>query len=176
MQSTSAPDGDRDDMVTTMSVRQLNRPLCACHNPGFDPISRREYYRLRQFCGVDRADRPYDRDQPYMCGGGRCSEKRTLDERRGKIEKGECADPELRHLDARIQKLAGPRRLSLHLGSRARASDTKARSSPAENRNGFRPISARRFRSIRLPGSVLHASCRRISSPFRVDLSTIPYS
>jgi len=102
---------DRDDMVmTTMSTFISSTVHCArCHNHKFDPISQKEYYRLQAvFAGVDRADRPYDRDPAtHIKRQSLLREKRTLDERRGKIEElaAALASPELQQLDARIQKL-----------------------------------------------------------------------
>ncbi len=51
---------DRDDMVaTTMSTFNSLTVHCArCHDHKFDPIQRKEYYRLQAvFTGVDRGDR-----------------------------------------------------------------------------------------------------------------------
>lgn len=56
---------DRDDMVmTTMATFQSLTVHCArCHDHKFDPIPQREYYALQAvFAGVDRANRPFDRD------------------------------------------------------------------------------------------------------------------
>ena len=56
---------DRDDMVTvTMSAFVSMTAHCArCHDHKFDPISQADYYSLQAvFAGVDRADRPFDRD------------------------------------------------------------------------------------------------------------------
>ena len=56
---------DRDNMVSkVMSTFQSLTVHCArCHDHKFDPISQREYYSLQAvFSGVDRADRPFDRD------------------------------------------------------------------------------------------------------------------
>ncbi|HEY3453528.1 MAG TPA: PSD1 and planctomycete cytochrome C domain-containing protein [Bryobacteraceae bacterium] len=58
-------DLDRDDMVTvTMSTMVSMTAHCArCHNHKFDPIPQADYYGLQAvFAGVDRADRPVDRD------------------------------------------------------------------------------------------------------------------
>jgi hypothetical protein len=102
---------DRDDMVmTTMSTFVSSTVHCArCHNHKFDPISQKEYYRLQAvFAGVDRAERPYDRDPAtHVERQTLLREKRTLDERRGKIEEvaASLSSPELQQLDVRIQKL-----------------------------------------------------------------------
>ncbi|MBS1825022.1 MAG: DUF1549 domain-containing protein [Acidobacteria bacterium] len=56
---------DRDDMVAaTMSTFTSMTVHCArCHNHKFDPIPQADYYSLQAvFAGVDRADRPFDRD------------------------------------------------------------------------------------------------------------------
>jgi hypothetical protein len=56
---------DRDDMVTeTMSALVSTTAHCArCHDHKFDAIRQTEYYALQAvFAGVDRADRPVDRD------------------------------------------------------------------------------------------------------------------
>jgi mono/diheme cytochrome c family protein len=58
-------DLDRDDMVTvTMSTMVSMTAHCArCHDHKFDPIPQADYYGLQAvFAGVDRADRPVDRD------------------------------------------------------------------------------------------------------------------
>ena len=56
---------DRDDMVSvTMSSLVSMTAHCArCHDHKFDPIPQNDYYSLQAvFAGVDRADRPFDRD------------------------------------------------------------------------------------------------------------------
>jgi len=56
---------DRDDMVSTAMSSFLSLTVhCArCHDHKFDPIPQEDYYRLQAvFAGVERADRPYDRD------------------------------------------------------------------------------------------------------------------
>jgi hypothetical protein len=56
---------DRDDMVTTtMSTFVSSSVQCArCHEHKFDAISQKEYYGLQAvFAGIDKANRPYDRD------------------------------------------------------------------------------------------------------------------
>jgi hypothetical protein len=53
---------DRDDMLAnTMSTFVSLTVHCArCHDHKFDPIPKKDYYRLQAvFAGVDRADRPY---------------------------------------------------------------------------------------------------------------------
>jgi len=57
---------DRDDMVmTTISTFASLTVHCArCHDHKFDPISQKDYYSLQAvFAGVDRADRPFDRNK-----------------------------------------------------------------------------------------------------------------
>jgi hypothetical protein len=56
---------DRDDMVanTIGTFMGVTASCAQCHNHKFDPISQEDYYRLQAvFAGVDRADKPYDRD------------------------------------------------------------------------------------------------------------------
>jgi mono/diheme cytochrome c family protein len=56
---------DRDDMVmSAMSTFASLTVHCArCHDHKFDPIRQDDYYSLQAvFAGVDRADRPFDRD------------------------------------------------------------------------------------------------------------------
>jgi hypothetical protein len=57
---------DRDDMVSTTvgTFVSLTAHCARCHDHRFDPIPKRDYYRLQAvFAGVDRGDRPY-------CPGG----------------------------------------------------------------------------------------------------------
>jgi hypothetical protein len=52
---------DRDDMVgnTITSFMSLTIHCARCHDHKFDPIPKREYYRLQAvFAGIDRGDRP----------------------------------------------------------------------------------------------------------------------
>ncbi|HEV3080229.1 MAG TPA: PSD1 and planctomycete cytochrome C domain-containing protein [Gemmataceae bacterium] len=52
---------DRDDMVsnTISTFLSLTAHCARCHDHKFDPIPRREYYRLQAvFAGIDRGDRP----------------------------------------------------------------------------------------------------------------------
>jgi len=61
-----ARSNDRDDMVSTAMSTFLSLTVhCArCHNHKFDPIAQEDYYRLQAvFSGVDRFDRPFDRDR-----------------------------------------------------------------------------------------------------------------
>ena len=56
---------DRDDIVTTtMGTFTSMTVQCArCHDHKFDPISQKDYYSLQAvFAGIEKADRPYDRD------------------------------------------------------------------------------------------------------------------
>ncbi|MBI4907161.1 MAG: PSD1 domain-containing protein [Acidobacteria bacterium] len=56
---------DRDDMVMTAmsSFTSITAHCARCHNHKFDPIPQEDYYKLQAvFAGVDRADRPFDRD------------------------------------------------------------------------------------------------------------------
>jgi hypothetical protein len=56
---------DRDDMIAaTMSTFNSQTFHCArCHDHKFDPIKQSEYYALQAvFAGIDRADRPIDKD------------------------------------------------------------------------------------------------------------------
>ncbi len=60
---------DRDDMVAaTMSTFTSMTVHCArCHDHKFDPIPQADYYSLQAvFAGVDRADRPFDRDPAVL--------------------------------------------------------------------------------------------------------------
>ncbi len=61
---------DRDDVVTTvMSTFTSTSVQCArCHDHKFDPITQQDYYGLQAvFAGIDKANRPYDRD-PVIAG------------------------------------------------------------------------------------------------------------
>ncbi|HEU0006327.1 MAG TPA: DUF1549 domain-containing protein, partial [Terriglobia bacterium] len=178
---------DRDDMVmTAMSTFVSSTVHCArCHNHKFDPISQKEYYRLQAvFAGVDRADRPYDRD-PAIHGRRQTllREKRTLDERRGKIEEmaAGLASPELLHLDSRIQKLQQDLdaldKPSSQLASKSLGYQSQV-SSPADKAKWVqvdfgKSVSIDQVYLV----PVLHASVPGFGFParFRVDLSNDPF-
>ena len=60
---------ERDDMLSTVMNTFVSLTVhCArCHDHKFDPVSTEEYYRLQAvFAGIDRVDRPYDRDAETM--------------------------------------------------------------------------------------------------------------
>lgn len=74
---------DRDDMVAaTMSTFTSMTVHCArCHDHKFDPIRQADYYSLQAvFAGVDRADRPFDRDPAVF------RKRRELLEQRHKLQ------------------------------------------------------------------------------------------
>lgn len=57
---------DRDDIVaSTISTFTSMTAQCArCHDHKFDPISQADYYSLQAvFAGIDRADRPFDKNE-----------------------------------------------------------------------------------------------------------------
>ncbi|NUM53572.1 MAG: DUF1553 domain-containing protein [Candidatus Hydrogenedentes bacterium] len=103
---------DRDDMVVnTMATFASMTVHCArCHDHKFDPISQREYYGLQAvFAGVDRADRPVDKDPAiYAQRIALTAERRKLDARAKEIETAFAAvtDDELAKID---EQLAGAR-------------------------------------------------------------------
>ena len=91
---------DRDDMVmTTMSTFASLTVHCArCHDHKFDAIRQDDYYSLQAvFAGVDRADRPFDRDRKVFRA------RRELLAQRRDIE------VELKPLLARTAEMTGPR-------------------------------------------------------------------
>ena len=91
---------DRDDMVmTTMSTFASLTVHCArCHDHKFDAIRQDDYYSLQAvFAGVDRADRPFDRDRKVFRA------RRELLAQRRDIE------IELKPLLARTAEMTGPR-------------------------------------------------------------------
>src|SRR5512140_3274664 len=101
---------DRDDMVmTTMSTFVSMTAHCArCHNHKFDPIPQEDYYALQSvFAGVERAERPVDRD-PAVAGRRRqlLRERRAIEvELRPLREKAATVSgPEIESLDARIKE------------------------------------------------------------------------
>ncbi|MFN0068059.1 MAG: DUF1549 domain-containing protein [Limisphaerales bacterium] len=101
---------DRDDMVmTAMSTFVSLTVHCArCHDHKFDPIPQREYYALQAvFAGVDRSNRPFDRDpavhrerQPLL------REKRLLELRRAPLDAAlaKARSDELTALDVRLRE------------------------------------------------------------------------
>ena len=100
---------DRDDMVAvTMSSFVSMTAHCArCHDHKFDPIKQEEYYNLQSvFAGVDRANRPFDKDPAIF------HERTTLlAARRGvvvqlrplKDQIAELKTPEIEALDKQIE-------------------------------------------------------------------------
>jgi hypothetical protein len=60
---------ERDDMIATVMNTFVSMTVhCArCHDHKFDPISTEDYYNLQAvFAGIDRVDRPYDRQATTM--------------------------------------------------------------------------------------------------------------
>jgi len=91
---------DRDDMVmATMSTFASLTVHCArCHDHKFDAIRQDDYYSLQSvFAGVDRADRPFDRDPQALR-----KRRRLLAERRD-------VEIELKPLLAKADKKTSPR-------------------------------------------------------------------
>lgn len=99
---------DRDDMVAqTMSALVSTTAHCArCHDHKFDAIRQTEYYALQAvFAGVDRADRPFDRDPAVFRKRNELLVKkralaaalRPLEE-----EESEASSPEILALDKRV--------------------------------------------------------------------------
>jgi hypothetical protein len=99
---------DRDDMVTqTMSALVSATAHCArCHDHKFDAIRQTEYYALQAvFAGVDRADRPVDRDAGmFQKRNGLLARKRALAAslRPLETEEAETRTPEIAELDRRV--------------------------------------------------------------------------
>jgi hypothetical protein len=82
---------DRDDMVaSTMGTFASLTVHCArCHNHKFDPIPRRDYYRLQAvFAGVDRGDRPIvaGAKQPVVYAAVSHAPRPIYDLKRGDVE------------------------------------------------------------------------------------------
>jgi hypothetical protein len=82
---------DRDDMVaSTMGTFASLTVHCArCHNHKFDPIPRRDYYRLQAvFAGVDRGDRPITpgSKQPVVYAAVSHAPRPIYDLKRGDVE------------------------------------------------------------------------------------------
>lgn len=82
---------DRDDMVaSTMGTFASLTVHCArCHNHKFDPIPRRDYYRLQAvFAGVDRGDRPVQAGakQPVVYAVVSHAPRPIYDLKRGDVE------------------------------------------------------------------------------------------
>jgi cytochrome c553 len=123
---------DRDDMVAAaMSTFVSMTAHCArCHDHKFDPIPQADYYRLQAvFAGVDRADRPFDRDPAVYAHRLELLEKKRLVqvELQPLLDKVEFAtSDELAVLDDRIRD---GKLLTTHIGepkSPAEAAEKKA--------------------------------------------------
>jgi mono/diheme cytochrome c family protein len=104
---------DRDDMVATAmsSFTSLTVHCARCHNHKFDPISQEEYYRLQAvFAGVDRADRPFDRDrQRHLARRQLIQERQKVANRNDALSAiaARVASPEIEKIDAGIKQAAG---------------------------------------------------------------------
>jgi hypothetical protein len=102
---------DRDDMVaTTINTFNSMTAQCArCHNHKFDPISQEDYYSLQAvFAGVDRADRPYDKDSQTMAKRAQlASQLEKLKARHAALiqQINERTGGELAKLDGQLQTL-----------------------------------------------------------------------
>ncbi len=124
-----ARSNDRDDMVGNAASTFLSLTVhCArCHDHKFDPITQKDYYRLQAvFAGVDRADRPYDRD-PQLAARRRelINAKMQWEARRDELTRAiaSAASPELAAIDRQASELqqqlatlAEPRKPSSTLG------------------------------------------------------------
>ena len=99
---------DRDDMVAqTVSALVSTTAHCArCHDHKFDAIRQSEYYSLQAvFAGVDRADRPFDRDPAvFKARNGLLVKKRVLAAALRPLEKeeAETSTAEIAALDKRV--------------------------------------------------------------------------
>jgi len=99
---------DRDDMVAqTMSALVSTTAHCArCHDHKFDAIRQSEYYALQAvFAGVDRADRPFDRDPAvFKTRTELLAKKRALVASLRPLEQQEAdtTTPEIAALDAKV--------------------------------------------------------------------------
>lgn len=99
---------DRDDMVAqTVSALVSTTAHCArCHDHKFDAIRQSEYYSLQAvFAGVDRADRPFDRDPAvFKVRNGMLTKKRALAAALRPLEKeeAETSTTEIAALDKRV--------------------------------------------------------------------------
>jgi Protein of unknown function (DUF1553)/Protein of unknown function (DUF1549)/Planctomycete cytochrome C len=99
---------DRDDMVTvTMSTLVSMTAHCArCHNHKFDPILQEDYYSLQAvFAGVDRADRPFDKDpEVFRQRTGLLAKRRALVLALRPLDDAaaELSTPELEKLDKQV--------------------------------------------------------------------------
>jgi hypothetical protein len=102
---------DRDDMVsTTMSTFVSLTVHCArCHNHKFDPITQQDYYRLQAvFAGVDRAERPYDREPTtHIRRRALVAQRTQLEKRLRSLEEpiARITSPEIAQLDERSGEL-----------------------------------------------------------------------
>ena len=118
---------DRDDMVaSTMGTFASLTVHCArCHDHKFDPIPRRDYYRLQAvFAGVDRGDRPIKAGakQPLVYAVVSHAPRPIYDLKRGDVEqRGELVSagplsclPDLDSVFSRVQpEREGERRAQL---------------------------------------------------------------
>ncbi len=110
---------DRDDMVAqTMSTFVSQTVHCArCHNHKFDPIKQEDYYSVQAvFAGVDRADRPVDRDAKVAAARGALLAKKRavmlkLQPLLDSVE--DATSPEIERLTFRI---TDAKMLSTHIG------------------------------------------------------------
>jgi hypothetical protein len=131
---------DRDDMVATAMSTFLSLTVhCArCHNHKFDPISQEEYYRLQAvFAGVDRVDRPFDRDPRVHAvrrGLGAKREKLSDQHKRLLDIAAKVTSPEIRSIDAALTDLTNQMAELSQTGQPADASPTNGYHSAIEPR------------------------------------------
>jgi len=106
---------DRDDMVmTAMSTFASLTVHCArCHDHKFDPIRQSDYYSLQAvFAGVDRVDRPFDRDpRVYRKRTGLLAERREaeLDLQPLLAEAGKITNPRIEEIERETEALGQQR-------------------------------------------------------------------
>jgi hypothetical protein len=99
---------DRDDMVTVAmsSLVSMTAHCARCHDHKFDPISQADYYGLQAvFAGIDRAERPFDRDPDlFRKRTALLAQKRTIAVDLRPLEDTEAATttPEIEAIDKQV--------------------------------------------------------------------------
>ena len=133
---------DRDDIVATvMSTFTSTTVHCArCHDHKFDPIRQEEYYRLQAvFSGIERVDRPFDRDPEAFARRRdlRERQRRTQTEIRDILaEAAKHSNSDIEQWKVEIEALTQQRFQTLNEMRRDRSDEARAHNAAIQQQSG----------------------------------------